>query len=58
MPLSDAMQQELERRLDVADHEHATKGDPAFEDLPRRDELWLLLLFVGCLVGTAILQAL
>jgi hypothetical protein len=58
MPLSDALQKELDRRLDLAEHEHASDGDPAFVDLPRADTIWLLVLFVGCLIGTAILQAL
>jgi len=58
MPLSDVMQQELERRLELAEREHEENGDPAFTDLPRSDLLWLLVLFVGCLVGTAIQQAL
>jgi hypothetical protein len=58
MPLSDAMQKELDRRLDLAEREHANDGDPAFVDLPRADTLWLLVLFVGCLIGTAILQVL
>jgi hypothetical protein len=58
MPLSDAMQQELERRLELAEREHEGNADPAFTDLPLSDLLWLLVLFVGCLVGTAIQQAL
>ena len=58
MSLSDAMQKELDRRLELAEREHANDGDPAFADLPRADLLWLLVLFVGCLIGTALLQAL
>jgi hypothetical protein len=58
MPLSDAMQKELERRLELAEREQMQNGDPAFVDLPRRDGFWLLVLFVGCLIGTAIQQAL
>lgn len=58
MSLSDAMQKELDRRLELAESEHANDADPAFVDLPPADRLWLLVLFVGCLLGTAILQAL
>jgi hypothetical protein len=56
MPLSDAMQQELDRRLQVAERERA--DDPAFIDLPRTDRLWLWGLLVASLIGVAIQQAL
>lgn len=51
------MQKELDRRLDLAEREQASNGDPAFVDLPRSDRIWLAVLFVWCLIGTAILQA-
>lgn len=54
--LSDEMQKELDRRIDVAERERA--DDPAFIDLPRRDRLWLAALLVLSLVGVAVQQVL
>jgi len=55
MALSDDLQAELDRRIDLAERERA--DDPAFVDLPAADRRWLLVLLVLSLVGVAVLQA-
>jgi hypothetical protein len=54
MHLSDAMRAELERRL--ADIAREQADDPAFRDLPAADVASLVILLVGAVVGTVLLQ--
>lgn len=55
MHLSDAMRAELERRLACIAREQ--ENDPAFRDLPATDVVSLVMLLVGAVVGTVLLQA-
>jgi hypothetical protein len=55
MHLSDDMRAELEQRLTrIALEQH---DDPAFQDLPATDVVWLLAFVVLSIVGTVWLQA-
>ncbi len=52
--LTDDLRAELEKRLGMIEVEQA--DDPAFQDLPRSDYAWLILLLVLCCAAIPLWQ--